>query len=88
MNIRQAQDLHERFTLDHAAFVEAWTKENIEPGNNLGMSTLAAGMGASAGIFCATISKMMGVKKETLRGLFITHLDKNMGEASTSIERN
>lgn len=75
---REISNLHGKFVVDHAAFVQHWTRENIQQGNILGVSTLAAGLGASAGIFCATMSATLNVKKETLRDIVVEHIDKNM----------
>ena len=74
----EINDLHERFVVDHTAFVEEWTKRNMPSGNAFGASTLAAGLGASAGIFCVTISKKIVVGIGTLRTIVIKHINKDL----------
>lgn len=77
---KEIQPLYDKFVVDHAAFVEQWTKENIQLGQNIvGLGALASGLGASAGIFCSSMAKTMAIHPKTLREMIVVQLDKQIG---------
>jgi hypothetical protein len=69
------------FVVDHAEFVEQWSKENIPKGTgDIGAGILAAGIGISAGIFCQEIATKIKINPDTLKDIIVTQLNNQFTE--------
>jgi len=79
----EIEPLMGKLTVDHAAFIEQWTKENLTPGKSIiGLAVLASGIGASAGIFCSSMAKTMDVHPRTLKEMIVVQMEKQIGLTS------
>lgn len=68
-----------KFVADHAEFVKNWAIKNLPQGSGaIGVSTLAAGLGASVGVFCTEMEKQVKANPSILRSIVVTQLDKNI----------
>ena len=65
------------FVVDHAAFVEEWTKKNLKPGNTLALAVLTTGMGTSTALFCKHTGGN-AVDPSTMKKVFMRAFDQEM----------